>query len=439
MTTTTVSPADRAAYEALVRPDRPAGAQVLRLDTPRGVQLAAGDEDLIVGMPVVKVGVFNGVFEVTRDDLDAFVSRFNDLATVFRPPMRLDHSWSVMDVIGRFEALRVENLPDPSIGDTVVPYLVADWRLVGTKAQKAELRERMTGEHPHLLERSAEFWPYRTNAGAEYPLVFAGCAFVDIPAVEGLGAVTLRRSHGQGEDGSILASDGNDNNGGTVPEDQENPTPTPADPAGEATPPAPPAPQDPPAEDPPAEDPPAGPEESPTVEGDDDPEPTPDADPVETPAGPPSHAELSALLASAGATLSAEQRSGVDAYIAEQVRLRQETEERYTRHLSRGVIPKPAQESIRGLLSHTDPEVRDGIAAYLELVHPPVKLRQKDGHQTSTAPGSLDPKAATPESASGAGFEEFMAMYANLTTEQRNAPEWEKAYAEQVRLHNAAR
>lgn len=432
--TTPMALADRTAYEALIRPDRPEGAVSLRLEAPGGgVQLAAGDPDLVVGMRVVKVGVFNGVFEVTRDDLDAFVNRFNDLAGTFRPPMRLDHSWSVMDVIGRFEALRVENLPDPTIGDTVVPYLVADWRLVGTKAQKAELRERMTGDHPHLLERSAEFWPYRTNAGAEYPLVFAGCAFVDIPAVEGLGAVTLRRSHGEGAAGAILTHDGNanDERTGTVPEQEQNPTA----PSGDGTTNA----GDPGTPEAGAVPSTPTPDEAAAPVAGDDPTPDPEDGEEAEPVTPPTLTELQALLStSTGGNLSADTSARVEAYLAEQVRLRQESASRYETHLSRGVIPHAAQDTVRALLSHEDAAVRDGVAAYLDLVRPPVRLRQEDGVQTSTASGSaLDPATATPESASGAGFEEFMALYAQLSTEQRTSAAWQSAYEEKVRLHNA--
>ena len=83
-------------------------------------------------------------------------------------PVRNDHSFSVTDIIGYIEALRVD-------GD----YLNAD--LEFTDATALEKFDNGT-----YRSRSIEIGLYETNNGETYYPVVMGLAFVDIPAVEGL-------------------------------------------------------------------------------------------------------------------------------------------------------------------------------------------------------------------------------------------------------------
>jgi hypothetical protein len=429
MTTTAYAPeaADLAAYEAIQHPT--SAVHLAHLGTTTGVDLAAGDRDLLVGVSVVKPGIFNGVFEVTRDDLDAWVQRFGELLTTFRPPMRLDHSWNIMSVIGRFEALRVENRPDESAGGTVVPMLVGDIRLVGTPEENAQIKAWI--KSGKLLERSSEFWSYRTNTGAEYPSVFAGCAFVDIPAVEGLGSITLRR------EGATLASNGTTPTGdATVTALTTDPAPTDAPPASAdelgvdevvGTPP--------PVDDEPAGDEPVEPVEEDTDEADevvvcDDPadevEVEEEAPPVDdTPVAPP--ADLAAALS--GVNLSREQLAAIDAHVAARVALRVEADNRLARFTDKGVIPLAVRPQVEALLRHGDAQVRDGIAALLDIATSPVALKARLGAQTPAPVQPREDGTLTPsELRELERGEEFGKAWAALTTDQRSDADYLAAY-----------
>jgi hypothetical protein len=118
-------------------------------------------------------------------------------------PVRNDHSFSVTDVIGYFEDLRVD-------GD----FLVADLEFTDSTA----LEKFDNGTY---RSRSIEIGLYETNDGQTYYPVVMGLAFVDIPAVEGL--------HGRPKTGIATFRQENQ-----VP-DAPAPTTTPAAPA---TPPA---------------------------------------------------------------------------------------------------------------------------------------------------------------------------------------------------------
>lgn len=372
---------------------------ILRHATHDTVTLAAADQDLIVGMAVVKPGVFNGVFEVTRDDLDAWVARFEELRGTFRPPMRLDHGWSVTEVIGRFEALRVENRTDDSAGGTVVPMLVGDWRIVGTPDERKAIREWIKGDR--LNERSSEFRPYRTNTGAEYPSIFAGCAFVDIPAVEGLGAITLRRQT------ATLAAGAPDAPEETGPmADEQTPevdeTPTTQD----------------------------QPEQEATSEADGiviaqpEPEVEPEAELEPEPEEPQ---ELAARLRSQGIALDARTLAAIDSVVNQLAADRAQADERIARFRAAGVLVPAIADTATALLRHPDPEVRDGIAAVLDIARPPVALRQVEGVTTSPEPGAGD-GAISPSELRELDTIAFAKAWQELSPTQRKAQEYRDAY-----------
>lgn len=402
-------PADLEAYRATEQTPRD-GVHLARHGHAGGrITFAKDDPDLVVDMPVVKPGVFNGVFEVTRDDLDAWVARFDELRGTFRPPMRLDHSWDVLSVIGRFEALRVENRPDESAGGTVVPMLVADWRLVGTKAEKDQVREWIVGDK--LNERSSEFWPYRTNTGAEYPSVFAGCAFVDIPAVEGLGAITLRRA------GATLSSDTTDPEGtSTMSGTTEQPNTPDEQTVGEQTAPV----VEPAAEQttPPAE--PA------LVIGDADDD---KGDPANKGDGEQPPADLPTALR--GMNLSREQLAAIDAEVERRAELRRVADERVARFRAAGVMPPVIADDAEFLLRHDDQDVRDRFAAVLDNARPPVPAGQTLGNAGVVEQVHED-GTLTPAALRELDRQEFAKAWAALTTEQRQDETYLAAYRDVV-------
>lgn len=391
--------ADLAAY-AVLEHDAPAGVVTLHglgaADT-----LAAGEDPAVIkGIAVVKPGFYNGYFEVTRDDLDAWVARFAELVTTFRPPFRLDHSWNVLNVIGRFVDLRVENRSDESIGGTVVPMLVGDIRLNGTKAENAQIREWI--KSGKLDERSSEFYPYKTNAGAEYPSIFAGCAFVDIPAVEGLGAITLHRD-------TLSSTDTPE--GTTVSDTTAAPAPVEGDaPVVEET-----APVVEEGVEVPTDD-------APTI-GD---EPVVEAHPEPTDEDP-TPAELAASLESLGVNLTSEQRASLAAEIDRRVALRVEADNRIATFSAKGVVPLAVKDTVESLLRHPDATVRDGLAALLEIAKPPVVLKAKVGASDSEQPHD---GPISPAELAALDFEEFTEQWAALSSEHRKTPEYLAVYRE---------
>jgi hypothetical protein len=148
----------------------------------------------ITGVELLKSGTFNGLSLIDAD-LDGMVERFAQLrdAGIFLPPFRLDHSWSILSVVGWFETLETIRRVDTT-DSLEKAFLVGSIRLTGsidyTPAQIVDAIKRGA-----LTNRSSELGYYVTNSGVELPLVFYGCAYVDIPAVEGLAPVTLSRVH----------------------------------------------------------------------------------------------------------------------------------------------------------------------------------------------------------------------------------------------------
>lgn len=109
----------------------------------------------------------------TTEELDEIVANFNQLRSdgaFVDVPIRLDHSKSIKDVVGYFEAIRRES-----------EFLVGDWEF--TKPEAAVEFNRGT-----FRSRSIEIGSYETNGAtpATYFPVAMGLAFVDIGAVEGL-------------------------------------------------------------------------------------------------------------------------------------------------------------------------------------------------------------------------------------------------------------
>lgn len=146
----------------------------------------------ITGVDLLKAGTFNGL-SLLDSDLESMVGHFVALrdAGIFVPPFRIDHSWSVLSVVGYFENLETYRRVDTT--DSMEKnFLRGDVRLTGSVDYKPPVLVDAI-KRGALRNRSSELGYYVTNAGVEIPLAFYGCAFVDIPAVEGLSDVTLRR------------------------------------------------------------------------------------------------------------------------------------------------------------------------------------------------------------------------------------------------------
>lgn len=426
-TTYAPTPQDRAAFDLIEHP--PQGGTALRFDDATGATLAKGDPDLVKGIAVLKAGTFHGSNgPVTLDDVDleGYAERFEALRSFVRPPLRADHSYSVMSVLGRFESLRVETRPDDTVGGREVPMLVGDVRLVGSTEDKRQTRERILSGM--FQERSSELFPYRTNTGVEYSSAFLGAAFVDIPAVEGLGAITLRRGHAltsdhpTDEEAAIVADEQtpDETTTPTTPvEDQVVGDPTPvtsAPPAGETTP------------DAPVED------DEPALEVDTD-EDTPEDDP-EVDAAPPGEvppANLRAALAAAGVTDPATMLR-VEQEVERRATLRVEQETRLGEFRAAGILTPKVAPHAEVLLRHDDEGVRDAAYAILSATRPAVALRsEKRGTHTSVAPGGARDGQVITLSMTR---DEVASVWESLDTDARKVhrseyTEWQRAQAAQ--------
>lgn len=342
-----------------------------------------GSELHVRDMPVLKAGTFNGTFTVTPEDLDAMVAAFNELVETetFRPVFRVDHSMSVTERIGYFTGLRTEVRPDPSAGGTPTAYLLGDVTFYSTDAEDVRAGIR-AGK---LNERSSEIFPYTTNDGREYPMVFGGCAFVDIPAVEGLGAIKLRRASS-----SEMESE--------MPDEADETT------AGVT-------------ETPPVEDETVTEDEAVVTVAEDEPVAL-SLDGVKF-AAKLTHTERAELLAAA----RAEVQAGIEAGA------------RFEKHVSRGVVKLSVRDQVKALLSHRDAAVRDGVNALLETLTPPVALGAKLGKaQVAPRPEvALSATVHTPETLLAAkGTPRAAEIWAELSSEQRANPEFVAAAREAI-------
>jgi hypothetical protein len=160
---------------------------------PDSAFAANGDGSVTIsGLDLLKAGTFNGL-SLLNEDLDAMAQRFAQLADagIFLPPFRLDHSWSILSVVGWFEGIETYTRVDTT-DSMEKTFLRGDVRITGSVDYKpAQIVDAI--KRGALTNRSSELGYYVTNSGLELPLVFYGCAFVDIPAVEGLAPVSLSR------------------------------------------------------------------------------------------------------------------------------------------------------------------------------------------------------------------------------------------------------
>lgn len=439
--TTTLTRAEASTFGAYADHDA-AGGPVYRFDTAAGIALAKGDPRVLTGVEVLKVGTFYGSMggELTVDEpeLDALVARFVELrdSDVFVPPFRIDHSWSVMGVVGWFTDLRVEQRADKSDAGIVKPYLVGDVMLNATDAD--DVRAFIAGGK--FRNRSSELWPYRTNTGREYPLVFAGCGFVDIPAVEGLAAITLRRGTPDGTTTGGHKMSGTAD--GTPAGDAEQ-----TDPQGEQTPDA--------EQTPDGADKPTGTEveRAKDVDAEHDADegasqadvegtpvtgkPTPDADGVL-----PDGSRADTPIAEQAGAVDLAMRPGeaphafaarVQAHVDAQVALRVQTGERLTLAKSRGLVTAATEQAVTALLSHTDAAVRNHAHTLLEKLPTPIKL----GAPETKTPAPRGPGATADANSAGTVTadelrelrgREFGRAWSALSAEQRKDSTYLEAY-----------
>lgn len=130
---------------------------------------------IIRGIRIFRTGTFkdsNGIQHTFSDDhLQQMIANFEMLRrTEALPnvPWRIDHSISAQNIVGWFEKIYTEDR-----------FLLADVHF--TEPDAVGKVERGT-----YRSRSAEVGVYETNDEALYWPVLTGCAFVDLPAVEGL-------------------------------------------------------------------------------------------------------------------------------------------------------------------------------------------------------------------------------------------------------------
>ena len=137
---------------------------------------------LITGTPIFRTGTFRDSLGIQHtwmpEHLEQMVFHYNLLrGNLVLPnvPFRADHSSSVRNIVGYIQNLKFEG-----------GLLLADWEVVDPEA----LVQIDNGKY---RARSAEVGLYETNDEAFYWPVLMGCAFVDLPAVEGLYAQADRQ------------------------------------------------------------------------------------------------------------------------------------------------------------------------------------------------------------------------------------------------------
>lgn len=354
----------------------------------------------IAGVDLLKSGTFNGLSLVDAD-LEAMAQRFAELrdAGIFVPPFRLDHSWSILSVVGYFENVETYRRVD-STDSLEKTFLRGDIRLTGsvdyTPAQIVDAIKRGA-----LSTRSSELGYYVTNSGVELPLVFYGAAFVDIPAVEGLAPVALSkvRLSTPHKITTLSTPEGSDDM--TTTPDETTPDETPEvqstdeiDAAGENL-------DETPDEETPDEDVEDVDDEveapDDEVEDEDpDEEETPDED--ETPDETPN--ELEQLR-------------------RENARLRQEAADReIARFRSAGVIVQANEDAATALLSHNDEDVRRMAGTLLANLPSPVQLGRRHGKTTLSSTGNGSGEGGQLIKL-GMSKDEVGPLWASLSTEER--------------------
>lgn len=341
----------------------------------------------VTGIDLLKSGTFNGLGLVDAD-LDAMVAHFEQLrdSGTFLPPFRLDHSWSVLAVIGWFDELETYGRVDETDG-VAKTFLKGDVRITGsvdyTPAQIVAAIKAGS-----LRNRSSELGYYVTNAGVELPLVFYGAAFVDIPAVEGLAPVSLSAVRHEivnlTEGSGMTEQNPEQTTDEPVEGTQEQPAETPADPPAET---------EEVVEEPPAAN--DNPDE-PRREQEDQPV----TDPVPTPATPAANPEVEQLR-------------------QEVTRLRTEAATRQvTEFRTRGVVNAENEEAATALLTHESEDVRRMAGTLLSSVPSLVTLGKRTGRTTLSHDGT---GATGTVIELGMSKDEAMALWASLSTEDRKA------------------
>lgn len=359
------------------------------------------------GVSLLKVGTFNGL-QIVDGDLEAMVERFGELIEtgVFQPPLRLDHSWSVLSVIGHVTGLSTAVRLDETDGQSK---LFLDGDLLFTEQAPLDAVHRGT-----FRNLSSELGPYDTNAGVELPMIYYGVAFVDIPAVEGiaggLGPLKLRKAD---EPASVFALNEEESSVSETSTEQtdEETTPPTGDQADESTSSSEETTEgtgDTGTEDEGTEETSTGDETSEeettdesTEDGEE--EETTDDETTSTAAGltPDERAELTRLRASdarhraeqATAALTAAERSGV--------------------------VTPANRTAVEALLRHDDETVRTNTRTLLASTRPPVTLGHRSGR---TQPTTGTNAGNTPsEIVAGMDPDEVGALWASLTPEERRA------------------
>jgi len=405
----------------------------------------------VTGVDLLKSGTFNGL-SLLNEDLEAMAVRFEQLATagIFLPPFRLDHSWSILSVVGWFESIETYVRVDTT-DSMEKTFLRGTIRLTGSVDYKpAQIVDAI--KRGALTNRSSELGYYITNSGLELPLVFYGCAFVDIPAVEGLSPVSLSRLR-RPEPHSITnlsLPEGNDTMDPDqlarlaalraldtlTPEEsvelgeleqlaQETGTAIP-DPDNEGTVTAPTGTGDNAAAD----------ENTPGVrEGEEtDPDETGSAGAVEdagveggTPGAGGDAGTPAGATAPAPPGAPAETVDELSRLRAENQRLRQESTDRVVTELrSSGVIVQENEADALALLSHDDEDVRRRAGALLRSIPARLELGRRRGQ---TALSSRTPNGGTDGELIRIGMskDEVGPLWADLTTEERRARQGEYA------------
>jgi len=155
------------------------------------------------GLNVFKAGTFKDSWGVQHtwepEHLEQMVFHFAMLRNrgLFENvPFRVDHTRSAATVVGYFESLSVED-----------NFLRG--RIKWTEPDAVEKINRGT-----YRSRSAEIGMYETNDEAMFWPVFMGCAFVDIPAVEGLYSNANRKYTFLSDKEFAMQTDPNGGNGG---------------------------------------------------------------------------------------------------------------------------------------------------------------------------------------------------------------------------------
>lgn len=422
--------------------ERADAAELYRYGTSSPVNFATrGGATVLTDVDIFKAGTFNGL-TVSALELSALVERFYELrdGNVFLPPVRLDHSWSILAVIGYIEELRVVAAPDMSAGGAEAAFLRADLRI--TEPDAVELIRRGTA-----INRSSEIGPYITNGGIEYPLVVWGVAFVDIPAVEGLRPVKLAKAYAFGhpkitdlsgatmhcthcgandhasEACPTLAAGGTGTTGttGTPPAGTTGADTTGGGTgtgAGTGT-----------GTQPPAAG--TGGEGAGTGTA-----PAGDAPPAGASTGLSAEAEARLVALAQERVVAQLAAAGLDPTVitalqTDMTRVHAENAEReITALTARGVVTPGNRAAVLALLSHPDAAVRDGARTVLEIARPPVTLGAANGQQADTPAGSAgNGTTANGQPATGAPGQPAITLsmtgdevgraWSALTTEQR--------------------